>query len=51
MSSRQKIVSHNFDKNPEVTGVLNGIKGQYLLFDTGVINIRKFGSYEVTVTA
>lgn len=46
-----KIVSHNFDKNPEVTGVLNGIKGQYLLFDTGVINIRKFGSYEVTVTA
>ncbi len=45
-----KIVSHNFDKNPEVTGVLNGIKGQYLLFDTGVINIRKFGSYEVTVT-
>ncbi|MDD9197138.1 DUF2797 domain-containing protein [Aliivibrio sp. S3MY1] len=46
-----KIISHNFDKNPEVTGVLNGIKGQYLLFDTGVINIRKFGSYEVTVTA
>ena len=46
-----KIVSHNFDKNPEVTGVLNGIKGQYLLFDTGVINIRKFGSYEITVTA
>ena len=45
-----KIISHNFDKNPEVTGVLNGIKGQYLLFDTGVINIRKFGSYEVTVT-
>lgn len=46
-----KIISHNFDKNPEVTGVLNGIKGQYLLFDTGVINIRRFGSYEVTVTA
>lgn len=46
-----KIISHNFDKTPEVTGILNGIKGQYLLFDTGVINIRKFGSYEVTVTA
>lgn len=46
-----KIISHNFDKNPEVTGILNGIKGQYLLFDTGVINIRKFGSYEVSVTA
>ncbi|WGW01614.1 DUF2797 domain-containing protein [Vibrio sp. YMD68] len=42
-----KITSHNFDKNPEVTGVLKGIKGQYLIFDTGVINIRKFTSYEV----
>ena len=45
-----KISSHNFDKNPEVTGVLQGIKGQYLIFDTGVINIRKFTSYEVEVT-
>lgn len=44
-----KIISHNFDKNPVVEGVLTGIKGQYLLFDTGVINIRKFTSYEVTV--
>ncbi|MCK6261846.1 DUF2797 domain-containing protein [Vibrio sp. ZSDE26] len=44
-----KIVSHNFDKNPEVTGVLQGIKGQYLILDTGVINIRKFTSYEVEV--
>ncbi|PMJ92456.1 DUF2797 domain-containing protein [Vibrio sp. 10N.261.55.A7] len=46
-----KIVSHNFDKNPEVTGVIQGIKGQYLILDTGVINIRKFTSYEVEVTA
>ena len=45
-----KISSFNFDKNPEVTGVLKGIKGQYLIFDTGVINIRKFTSYEVTVS-
>ncbi|CAH0525813.1 DUF2797 domain-containing protein [Vibrio hippocampi] len=44
-----KIVSHNFDKQPLVTGVLQGIKGQYLIFDTGVINIRKFTSYEVEV--
>ncbi|CAH9049742.1 hypothetical protein PSECIP111951_00457 [Pseudoalteromonas holothuriae] len=43
-----KITSFNFDKTPEVTGVLQGIKGQYLIFDTGVINIRKFTSYEVT---
>ncbi|PMH46646.1 hypothetical protein BCU68_01020 [Vibrio sp. 10N.286.49.B3] len=46
-----KITSHNFDKNPEVSGLLQGIKGQYLIFDNGVINIRKFGSYEVEVTA
>ncbi|MFC3025416.1 DUF2797 domain-containing protein [Vibrio zhugei] len=45
-----KIVSHNFDKNPVVQGTLQGIKGQYLIFDTGVINVRKFTSYEVTVT-
>ena len=44
-----KISSHNFDKNPEVEGCLLGIKGQYLMFDTGVINMRKFTSYEVTV--
>lgn len=43
----EKITSHNFDKVPEVSGVLNGIKGQYLIFDTGVINIRKFGGYLV----
>ncbi|GIU24623.1 DUF2797 domain-containing protein [Shewanella schlegeliana] len=45
-----KISSHNFDKNPEVSGILKGIKGQYLIFDTGVINVRKFGSYEVSVS-
>lgn len=44
-----KIASHNFDKNPVVEGTLLGIKGQYLIFDTGVINIRKFTSYEVSV--
>ncbi|WP_156904931.1 DUF2797 domain-containing protein [Ferrimonas senticii] len=46
-----KIASHNFDKNPEVSGVLQGIKGQYLLFDTGVINLRKFSGYEVRFEA
>jgi hypothetical protein len=42
-----KIQSFNLDKNPEVSGVLQGIKGQYLLLDTGVINIRKYSGYEV----
>ena len=44
------IKSHNFDKSPVVEGTLMGIKGQYLIFDTGVINIRKFSSYEVSVS-
>ncbi|TXH71417.1 MAG: DUF2797 domain-containing protein [Thiothrix sp.] len=42
-----KVKSLSFDKEPVVTGVLEGIKGQYLLLDTGVINIRKFAGYEV----
>ncbi len=46
----KKIKSHNFDKEAVVSGTLMGIKGQYLLFDTGVINIRKFTSYEVEVS-
>jgi hypothetical protein len=45
----EKIKSHNFDKAPVVEGTLMGIKGQYLMFDTGVLNIRKFTSYEVSV--
>lgn len=45
----KKCKSLNFDKTPNVSGRLMGIKGQYLMFDTGVINIRKFGGYEVTV--
>lgn len=45
----QKIKSFNFDKEPNVKGVLQGIKGQYLLLDNGVINLRKFGGYELMV--
>lgn len=44
------ISSFNFDKNPIVSGTLQGIKGQYLIFDSGVINIRKFIGYEVNTT-
>lgn len=44
-----KIKSLSLDKTPEVSGKLLGIKGQYLLLDTGVINIRKFGGYQVKV--
>jgi len=46
----EKVKSFNFDKTPEVEGVLQGIKGQYLILDGGVINMRKFTGYEVTLT-
>ena len=42
-----KVKSLSFDKETTVTGVLQGIKGQYLILDTGVINMRKFSGYEI----
>jgi len=45
----EKVKSFNFDKTPEVSGVLNGIKGQYLILDNGVLNMRKFGGYKLTL--
>ncbi len=46
-----KVTSFNFDKNASVEGTLMGIKGQYLILDTGVINIRKFGGYHIEFAA
>ncbi|UYM16733.1 DUF2797 domain-containing protein [Endozoicomonas euniceicola] len=45
-----KISSLSFDKTPTIEGVLQGIKGQYLILDTGVLNIRKHTSYKVSFT-
>ncbi|HDS1699693.1 MULTISPECIES: DUF2797 domain-containing protein [Pseudomonas] len=45
----KKIVSFNLDKDPVAEGTLLGIKGQYLIFDTGVINIRKYTAYQLAV--
>ena len=45
----KKINSFNLDKNPKLEGTLLGIKGQYLIFDTGVINIRKYAGYRVSL--
>jgi hypothetical protein len=44
-----KVSSHNLDKTPRIEGMLLGIKGQYLMLDTGVINIRKYGGYNLLV--
>lgn len=42
-----KVKAINLDKDPLVSGTLQGIKGQYLLLDTGVLSIRKFAGYQI----
>lgn len=42
-----KIVSLDLEKINEINGTLLGIKGQYLILDSGVINIRKYTGYEL----
>ncbi len=44
-----KIKSINLDKTPLFAGTLQGIKGQYLILDMGVMNIRKFAGYRVSL--
>ncbi len=44
-----KINSLNLEKTPQFSGKLMGIKGQYLIFDCGVINIRNIAGYELTI--
>jgi len=46
-----KVASLNFDKTPLIEGILLGIKGQYLILDTGVLNIRKFSGYKINFAA
>ncbi len=46
-----KVSSMSFDKTPEISGKLVGIKGQYLIFDGGsVINIRKHTGYYIEIS-
>lgn len=44
----RKVKSLGFDKQPEIEGTLEAIKGQYLLFNEGrVLNLRKHNGYLV----
>jgi len=43
----EKIQSLNFAKPGNLEGDLSGIKGQYLILDGVVFNIRKFSGYEI----
>ena len=46
-----KIASLSFDKTPEISGKLSGIKGQYLIFEDGsVLNIRKHNGYYIRIS-
>lgn len=47
----EKVKSFNLDKDPEVRGQLQGIKGQYLILDGGVINLRKYTGYHLALSA
>lgn len=45
----QKVTSLNLEKTPEISGTLLGIKGQYLIFDVGVLNVRNLTGYVVNL--
>jgi hypothetical protein len=47
MEYPEKVTSLSLDKNEVVGGTLLGIKGQYLIFNTGVINIRTHTGYNI----
>jgi len=46
----EKIQSRTLDKQSKIEGVLVGIKGQYLIFDSGeVVNVRRHSGYRVAM--
>lgn len=47
----EKVSSMSLDKTEVVGGTLLGIKGQYLIFNTGVINIRSHTGYKIQIEA
>lgn len=44
-----KLTSFNFDKEPIIEGRLIGIKGQYILLENGVVNMRKHAGYHINI--
>ncbi len=47
----EKVSSVNLDKTPEIEARLEGVKGQYLIFEGGqVLNIRKHNGYYVDIS-
>lgn len=52
ISFPEKITSVSFDNEAAISGTLNGIKGQYLIFSDGrVLNIRKHNGYFLEISS
>ncbi|WP_027416930.1 DUF2797 domain-containing protein [Aneurinibacillus terranovensis] len=45
-----KVKTYNLDKQPVIEDELIGIKGQYLLFKNGVLNVKKYSGYQVELS-
>lgn len=44
-----KIISLDLVKQPVISGILKGMKGQYLILDKGVINVKKYTGHLVEI--
>jgi hypothetical protein len=52
LSYPEKVTSLSFEKTAGISGILTGIRGQYLMFDNkNVINIRRHTGYEIELNA
>lgn len=46
-----KALTHNLDKEAQLRGVLDGIRGQYLFVSGKAFNVRKYSGYQVRLEA
>ena len=49
LSYLEKVSAFNIQKTLEISGTLLGIKGQYLIFDKGVLNVRNLTGYVISL--
>ncbi|OEF96701.1 DUF2797 domain-containing protein [Desulfuribacillus alkaliarsenatis] len=45
--SASKLTSYNLDKQAQIEDKLVGIKGQYFIFASGIMNMKKFAGYHI----
>ncbi len=48
-SPPEKIIGLKLEKSPKISGVLSGIKGQYLNLDTGLLNLYAHEGYKISL--